>query len=346
MCLIILTDKPSKITKAVCQSAMRKNSDGTGVMWYDAQGNLQVRKWLSTNLKKWWPEWREICAEAEAAQSELAVHWRMATHGDVSIEMCHPYRIESSDTTVQMMHNGIITGYGEKDFTLSWNRGKSAAYSEPAVSDTYEYARMLESILMDGGSKMVENPAFLALLGNDIGTGNKLVFGCEHNPEKTFSVVNPDSGIRYEGHWFSNTYAWDYPRKTTVASSRTYGAYTGNAYSGSTINGYSNVYGNKTRESLDFGFEDDSLGNSRFRADTGIKRKSGSRQYHSVEDVASIFRNNLSEALDALEEVPVPSTRLTKVLEMAMVDRKEAEHLLSKSLYEFAEEYYDTVLAY
>ncbi|WP_414039348.1 class II glutamine amidotransferase [Acidithiobacillus sp. M4-SHS-6] len=319
MCLIIVSDKPSKITKTVVQSAARRNADGVGVMWYDEVGKLQTRKWMSTPLKKWWPEWRKICRQAEAAGSELAVHWRMATHGAINLEMCHPYPIEVGNDTVQMMHNGILSGYGEKDFSLSVSGG--VAQADDARSDTYEYARMVESILVDGGVGLVSNSAFLALLGTDIGSGNKLVFGIPINPDKDFRVVNRDSGLMYEGHWFSNTYAWDYPKRKTYPTTTNYPlTKRANDYLDSRYGSYSGYgYGKSaTRDNYSSGM--------------------------SLETVVNIFRQSPDEALETLSEVPFPSLRLSRLLELAEADRVEARVLLLDDIEFFAEEYYDTCM--
>lgn len=216
MCLIIVSSHPSKITREICKSALLHNPDGTGVMWYNQAGQLHVRKWMNVPFKKWWPQWREICAEAEQAGSQVAVHWRMATHGTTDETMCHPYRVQASDGVVQMMHNGVIAGYGEKPKVNNYAQAKgySSILESGAKSDTYEYARMLEAILTDVGKGLVNNLAFRELLGSDIASRNKLVFGIDKNPEKDFKKVNPASGVEYQGHWFSNTYAWDCERLT------------------------------------------------------------------------------------------------------------------------------------
>ncbi|WP_414039382.1 hypothetical protein ACJU26_09140 [Acidithiobacillus sp. M4-SHS-6] len=243
MCLIIVTKTPSKITRAICKSAQENNGDGVGVMWYDVHGKLYTKKWMNVPLKKWWPEWREICQRAEAAGSELAVHWRMATHGKTNEAMCHPYRIQAGDGVVEMMHNGIISGYGkkkpkvnskQKSLPLGWT------LEEDEYSDTYEYARMVESILADGGKRLVSNIAFRNLLGEDITSRNKLVFGFDGNPDKVFYKSNASAGVEYAGHWFSNTYAWDCEAltggalKDTSWRSMTYGGWNyGNTWSSS-----------------------------------------------------------------------------------------------------------------
>jgi hypothetical protein len=233
MCLIIVSSKPGSISKAVATSALRKNPDGVGVMWYTATGELRVRRWLKATIKKWWPEFRAIVAEAEAAGSELAVHWRMATHGEVTLDMCHPFSVATPEGEALMMHNGIISGYGEKSYTLITG---TAAKTK---SDTWEYARVVESIVADGSAKLLSNPAFLELLGNDVGASNKLVFGLPRNAEKKFFVVNQSSGLYHEGHWFSNLYAWDsHSVKGTKKASKSSNS-SGNSY---LLRGWSDWY--------------------------------------------------------------------------------------------------------
>ena len=336
MCLIIKTARPSRITRAIAKSAQGHNEDGVGVMWYDADGRLRQQKWMNVPLKKWWPEWRKICLEAEAAHSELAVHWRMATHGTTDETMCHPYAIEAGDGLVLMMHNGIISGYGEKSFSLKGVTG--AVQAEPAKSDTWEYARMLESILADdGGSRrIVGNAAFLSLLGGDIGSGNKLVFGFDENPAKTFTIANESAGVEYDGHWFSNTYAWDayelsHGKVGTTAwakygTSTSYTRYTG-GYTGKT-------WGADTWESenpMDYPLSTTAM------APEARKRAT----YFSPGAVVNAFRADVSAALVALEEIAGCSTRVDGLLMLAVHDRKEAERKLLADIEYFAQMYAD-----
>lgn len=198
MCLIIVTREPTKVSEEILDSALLRNQDGIGAMWYGEDGKLVVRKWLVVKkFDEWFQEYLETARLAEAAGSEYAIHLRMATHGVVSEEMCHPYPLETPEGTSQMMHNGVLSEYG-----LSKEH-----------SDSWHFARALEKVFRENpeyAPGALYDEEYMQQIGNSAGASNKLVFAYPEHPEKCFSIANKAFGVHYEGHWFSNTYAWDY----------------------------------------------------------------------------------------------------------------------------------------
>lgn len=188
MCLIIVTRKPSAITRREVQSALKHNPHGVGLMYYDKGCKLISAKWPKMGLKKLWPLLREAATKAEKAGSELAVHFRYRTSGPIDAEHTHPYTVAEG---VLMMHNGIIQGLGNKE-----------------TSDTMEYAFFV-SALLDGKPELLRNPAMRKLIGRDITYQNRLVFGISGDAEKAFHIVNRYTGYEWDGKWYSNLYAWD-----------------------------------------------------------------------------------------------------------------------------------------
>ncbi|WP_414039312.1 hypothetical protein ACJU26_08775 [Acidithiobacillus sp. M4-SHS-6] len=204
MCLIIVTRKPTEISLNMLSSALRINRDGVGAMWYGRDGGVITRKWLDfpyDHLKEWYEaEFLEIAREAEASGSEFALHLRMATHGKTDEAMCHPFYWESPEGGAYLMHNGILF-----------------PFTGGVYSDTWNFTRRLEkSFLENAGCSALENffgedSAYRDALARAIGEDNKLVIAIPGAPDKCFSIVNRDSGLIYDGHWFSNTYAWSCP---------------------------------------------------------------------------------------------------------------------------------------
>ncbi len=188
MCLIIVTQKPASITRREVQSALKCNPHGVGWMYYDKAGRLISVKWPKLGLKKLWPLLREAATKAEKAGSEFAVHFRYRTSGPIDAEHTHPYPVTDG---VLMMHNGIIQGLGNKE-----------------TSDTMEYAFFVNALL-DGKPELLRNPALQKLIGRDITSQNRLVFGIDGDREKRFHIVNRYTGTVWDGKWYSNLYAWD-----------------------------------------------------------------------------------------------------------------------------------------
>lgn len=350
MCLIIVSSNPTKITRADCASAIKKNDDGIGVMWYDANGRIRTEKWLDIGIKKWWPQFRAIAHEAESMGSQLAVHFRFATHGEVSEEMCHPFEIRTRQGKAYMMHNGVISGYGEKDFSV-FSTKSGIADAEPAKSDTWEYARMVEAIVADGGARLLRNTAFLSLLGTDISSGNKLVFAVPGDKEKRLYLVNEKQGVWHHGHWFSNTYAWDCPASLKPSySSKKYGG-KGTSYP-TTIGGwYGGYYGSRYDDEESDSFSSKTFGKSAQQSalvfqDSEFTSSQKAGPHSSLYDIEAFFRNYPTDAVQSLSEIPVPSRMVQEILDLEMVgSTQEAAFLLSKHLYEVAREYYETVVS-
>jgi hypothetical protein len=158
------------------------NSDGIGFM-YGTKDGLKVIKHLPKSL-----------ADAEACikrmpndDREIAIHFRMTTHGDTDLTNCHPYDVVPG--YIAMMHNGIL------------HTGNAADVSK---SDTWHFIKDYLASPIAEHPDMVYNDSFLTMVADFI-DNNRFVF---MNGEGRMSHVNFDQGIEHDGMWFSNTYAW------------------------------------------------------------------------------------------------------------------------------------------
>lgn len=125
MCVIVI--KPNNVT--IPLKTIRKmflaNPDGTGIAYVKGE-SVVVRKGLFSAS--------EVYKALKPLHSlEVAVHFRLATHGHVTADNTHPFVIArkqpdairyKTDKPI-VMHNGIISGFGSqvlsdtKDFTQS-----------------------------------------------------------------------------------------------------------------------------------------------------------------------------------------------------------------------------------
>lgn len=187
MCLII-TGKSSQVratllnTKRMLSDIYTSNSDGIGFM-YGTKDGLKVIKHLPKSL-----------ADAEACikrmpndDRDIAIHFRMTTHGDTDLTNCHPYDVVPG--YIAMMHNGIL------------HTGNAADKSK---SDTWHFIKDYLASPIAEHPDMVYNDSFLTMVADFI-DNNRFVF---MNGEGRMSHVNFDQGIEHDGMWFSNTYAW------------------------------------------------------------------------------------------------------------------------------------------
>ena len=187
MCLII-TGKSSQVratlldTKRMLSDIYTSNSDGIGFM-YGTKDGLKVIKHLPKSL-----------ADAEACikrmpndDREIAIHFRMTTHGDTDLTNCHPYDVIPG--YVAMMHNGVL------------QTGNAADTSK---SDTWHFIKDYLASPVAEHPDLIFNESFLTMVADYI-DNNRFVF---MNGEGRMSHVNFEQGIEHDGMWFSNTYAW------------------------------------------------------------------------------------------------------------------------------------------
>ena len=187
MCLII-TGESAKIrstllnTHALLDDIYTSNSDGIGIMYATTKG-LKVVKVLPKSLA----DATHFISKLPTDDRQLAIHFRMTTHGHTDMTNCHPYDVIPG--YVAMMHNGIL------------HTGNAADKSK---SDTWHFIKDFLTSPVTEHPPLIHNPQFLDMIAEFIGD-NRFVF---MDGEGKLSHVNKDQGIEHDGLWFSNTYAW------------------------------------------------------------------------------------------------------------------------------------------
>lgn len=113
MCLIVHREK-GRIPWETLEYNRYKNPDGFGIA-FRSGGNLVVEKFLKSEAAGFLERLREV----NSKRVEAVYHFRLATHGDLSIANCHPFEYEDpQEGRVLVFHNGIIdikTSGGESD---------------------------------------------------------------------------------------------------------------------------------------------------------------------------------------------------------------------------------------
>jgi hypothetical protein len=132
------------------------------------------------------------------AHTEYAVHFRMRTHGDINVQNTHPYNLNGNRF---LMHNGILP-IGNK--------------SDPSKSDTWHFIHKILNPILERGHIEWDK------VGRAIGSGNKFAV---LDPVDGIEIVNRDTGLDYEGAWYSNTYAWDAPNSARWGSRADWGTH-------------------------------------------------------------------------------------------------------------------------
>jgi hypothetical protein len=235
MCLII-TGASNKIrstllnTNGLLGGIYTSNSDGIGIMYATTKG-LKVVKVLPKSL----PDAVHFITKLPNDDRNLAIHFRMTTHGDTDMTNCHPYDVIPG--YVAMMHNGIL------------HTGNTPDTSK---SDTWHFIKDFLASPVSDHPPIIHNQSFLDMVAEFIGD-NRFVF---MDGEGKMSHVNYDQGIEHDGMWFSNTYAWQ-PSKlipsyqySTRYSSRHYPLYA-SGYDDDNDYGWDDKYGWKLDSKMD-----------------------------------------------------------------------------------------------
>lgn len=188
MCLII-TGPSANVratllnTQGLIADVFQSNGDGLGVMYKNRKG-LRVRKLLPTTIE----DVTKFIDDLPQDDRNLAMHWRMRTHGDIDKLNCHPYDVVPG--RVALMHNGILHTGNRVDTTKS---------------DTWHFIQDFLASPVGISTDLVHSPGFLKLLEEYI-EDNRFVF---MDDQGRMSIVNRDQGVAVGPLWFSNTYAWE-----------------------------------------------------------------------------------------------------------------------------------------
>jgi glutamine amidotransferase len=168
MCIIIMTLN-GRIPSEELEVSLQANRHGWGFCYPAGDGRLCTRRGLSVSA--FWSAWGGTADERDGRPTVF--HARIATHGMIRVDNCHPFRLHRRHGHLAVAHNGIIPGMGSR-----WE------------SDTRALARLLGGLPVG----FLDNRATRRLIRGVIGA-SKLVFlsGCGRH-----WVVNESE---YGGHW-------------------------------------------------------------------------------------------------------------------------------------------------
>jgi predicted glutamine amidotransferase len=175
MCVIIWKPEHKRISEDTLYNCYATNPDGIGFA-VAIDNELKVSKGFLT-FESFYKEYKTI------ENFPVLIHFRLATHGSINSEMCHPFVINNN---LAMAHNGIL-----KDF----------AFEKSELSDTAHFIQYVIKPLH------MESPDFHLDRGKEmhlkklIGSYNKLAF---LDAFGRVTLVNVQKGVWIDGCWFSN----------------------------------------------------------------------------------------------------------------------------------------------
>lgn len=171
------------------------NSDGGGIAYAVKGQPIVVHRSMCTSNA----DVRELharYAEAHALGANVIGHFRFATHGERTLDNCHPFVI-GSKKQLAVVHNGILDVPSTKE-----------------ISDTRYFVQHLLGGLRSGWHM---NPHTLAVIGDLIGANKLALLDSEGNVR----LVNSELGTWQKGVWYSND--------GYIARRYSYGSYSFNA---------------------------------------------------------------------------------------------------------------------
>lgn len=198
MCIAIYQPADTEdLSKETLKTCWKNNQDSMGFM-YAENGHIETYRTLK-RFSKFVKQYRRVREKGV----DMVLHFRIGTHGDDTIDNCHPFKVNKH---LYFVHNGIIdaTTPGPKD----------------SRSDTRIFN---DRILKKLPNNWLEKECFVELVAEYIGY-SKLVF---MDSEGDVSLINPELGEwDKQGIWYSNdSYKPPKPPKPMVnrrSSSKTY----------------------------------------------------------------------------------------------------------------------------
>ena len=181
MCIAIFLPAGKELTEEILNNCYESNKDGFGFSWFDNHNNLQIVKTADKDEIKMLIN--SFCKfRRRYMNKHFIVHFRIATHGKIMAETCHPFKVNKD---LVFAHNGI----------LQYNYGVDIKSSK---SDTMMFN---ETILKRLPKNFIYKPELVELLEGYIGYGNKMIF---LNSKNDYLILNEGAGTWDKGVWYSN----------------------------------------------------------------------------------------------------------------------------------------------
>jgi len=171
MCIAIL-NASGTLSKKTLRTCWENNNNGAGMAYWDGTA-LQTEKEL-TSFKRFYKMYTN--ARNKHPTAEIALHFRIATHGRINLDNCHPFNVGPNHAIV---HNGIISGHGNDEY-----------------SDTHQFA---ENVLSAFISDQLYISPFVELIESYIEMSKIILVG-----ELGTIIYNEHLGHWNAGNWYSN----------------------------------------------------------------------------------------------------------------------------------------------
>lgn len=137
MCVIAIKPNNVKISKHTVSLMYAANPHGAGFGIVRGDHTFISKGYFS--VEELWKDINKLQKE------ELVIHFRWATHGSKTAEMCHPFVVVTDETDATQcqgeiidpvfFHNGVINGYGNKTISDTCDFAMNVLARLPSVDD-------------------------------------------------------------------------------------------------------------------------------------------------------------------------------------------------------------------
>ena len=182
MCIAIYEPVGKSLSKSVLHTCWQNNSDGAGFM-YARDNSLIIQKGFF-KFKTFFKSYKSI----HPKNYPVVLHFRIATHGQIDKENCHPHSVNEN---LAFVHNGIIATDNPTEALLS-DQSDTMLFNEAVLKKLdIEY----------GKNNWLKSKVIMELIAGYI-DGSKLIF---MDNLGNIKIVNENLGEWNDGCWFSNS---------------------------------------------------------------------------------------------------------------------------------------------
>lgn len=183
MCIAIMKPKDKVLSEQLLKTCCDHNPDGMGFAYIDGN-KMYIKKFMK--FDDFYKEYKKV-----ETKSNMLIHFRIATHGKVEVDNCHPFWLNHR---MALVHNGVISGYGVRD----------------SKSDTRDF---IEKVIGNISWKLMKNPSYRELVGKAIGYSKFAILDITGQ----YWIINEDKGYWNDGVWFSNK-SYEETKKTNYVT--------------------------------------------------------------------------------------------------------------------------------
>ena len=203
MCIIVAKKKGLELpTKEILRNCFNYNSDGAGIMFNDGKQVFIEKGFMDFN--SFYSRLEALDKEFNLVNSDIALHFRISTSGNVDQGNCHPYPISTETsqlrnlslvTDIGMAHNGVIR--------------KHIPETRSILNDTQTFIKNFVYNMYSSNKEFLTVGANIKALEEE--AGSKLCFITKDNMYIIGKFIEETNGILYSNDtYLSYDYGWGY----------------------------------------------------------------------------------------------------------------------------------------